>query len=85
MGVVAAPVGVALISRCLPTVLAEATPPVVVSERVVQADQLYDSNKMREGLELLLQYEHLEDVEVRRRRGREGGRDGEGEGVREGG
>lgn len=35
-----------------------------LSEIVSRADELYDSNKMREGLEYLSQYEQLDEVEV---------------------
>lgn len=43
--------------------MAETAPPVV-SDIVAHADELYDSNKMREGLKYMTQYEYLDEVEV---------------------
>ena len=91
VGVLAAPIGVSLLSHYLPPLLAEATPPpdetTPLSEEQVQvllgeADRLYDGNQMRDGLELLTKYEDMEEVEVRGKGGsREGGERGEeGEG-----
>lgn len=67
---VALPVGFHLASHLpIKPLLAQATPtmthpPPPVSEIVSCADELYDSNKMREGLTYLKQYEHLDEVEV---------------------
>ena len=43
-----------------------ATQPAV-SEIVSRADELYDANKMREGLQYMTQYQQLDEVEVRKR------------------
>ena len=51
-----------LLAQTKPT-MAETAPPVV-SDIVAHADELYDSNKMREGLKYMMQYEYLDEVEV---------------------
>ena len=73
VGVAALPVGFHLSSRVslpqltslLAPAMADCTTQPAVSEIVSMADQLYDGNKMREGLQYLRQYEHMDEVEVR--------------------
>lgn len=37
-----------------------------ISEIVSRADELYDANKMKEGLQYMIQYQHFDEVEVRK-------------------
>ena len=72
IGVVALPVGLRLATHFPFTpILAQSTPTMAdtaqpaVSEIVSRADEFYDSNRMREGLTYVIQYAHLDEVEVR--------------------
>ena len=70
IGAVTLPIGIRYLSQTLPTVLAqsptmsEPSSQPTVPEIVQCADELYDGNKMRDGLNYLLQYKDMEDIEV---------------------
>ena len=69
VGAVVLPVGLHLASqvsfpRLLPPTMAGCTSQPTVTEVVARADELYEANKMREGLSYLKQYEYLDKVEV---------------------
>ena len=74
VGALALPVGLHLVSRgSIPRPLTALLSPAmadctttqpVLSDIVARADQLYEDNKMREGLSYLKQCKHLDEVEV---------------------